>query len=79
MNKIKPIETPRFAVCICNDEYPVSLELNKLYQVLPDPSAERKGWMRVVDESGEDYLYPGSFFQLIDVPHSVEASVLRAS
>jgi hypothetical protein len=60
-NEIKQSETPRFAVCICNDEYPVALELNKVYHVLPDSSAERIGWLRVVDESGEDYLYPGSF------------------
>lgn len=79
MSEIQPIETPRFAVCICNDEYPAALELNKLYQVLPDVSAERIGWLRVIDESGEDYLYPGSFFQVLAVPHSVEASVLRAS
>ena len=79
MNRIKPAETRRFAVCVCNDEYPAALELNKVYQVLPDPSAERIGWLRVVDESGEDYLYPGSFFQVVDVPHAVEESVLRAS
>lgn len=79
MTRINPAETPRFAVCIRNDEYPVALELNKVYQVLPDASAERIGWLRVVDESGEDYLYPGSFFQRVEVPHAVEMSVLRAS
>ena len=79
MDKIKPDATPRFAVCICNDEYPAALELNKIYHVLPDASAERIGWLRVVDESGEAYLYPGDFFQVIDVPRVVEESVLRAS
>jgi hypothetical protein len=79
MKEISPSATPRFAVCVCNDEYPVALELNKVYQVLPDASAERIGWLRIVDESGEDYLYPQTFFQLVDVPHTVEESVLRAS
>lgn len=79
MNNIQPDAPLHFAVCICNDEYPVSLRLNKVYQVLPDVSAERIGWLRVVDESGEDYLYPGDFFQVIDVPHVVEESILRAS
>lgn len=52
----------RFAVCIDNSGYPASLELGKLYQVLPDPDARVHGQMRVIDESGEDYLYPSSFF-----------------
>jgi hypothetical protein len=79
MNKIKTSDTSRFAVCIRNDDYPVSLELNKVYQVLHDASAESVGWLRIVDESGEDYLYPGSFFQLTEVPHAVQESVPRAS
>lgn len=79
MSSIKPDAPRLFAVCICNDEYPASLELNKVYQMLPDASAERSGWVRIVDESGEDYLYPGDFFQVIDVPHTVAKSVMRAS
>ena len=53
---------PRFAVCIDNSGYPASLELRKLYQVLPDSEARAHGQMRIVDESGEDYLYPASYF-----------------
>lgn len=53
---------PRFAVCIDNAGYPASLEPRKLYQVLPDAAARAHGQMRIVDESGEDYLYPASHF-----------------
>lgn len=79
MNSIQTAGTARFAVCVCNDEYPADLELNKMYPVLPDPSAERIGWLRVVDESGEDYLYPGSLFQLVDAARAAEEPMLRAS
>lgn len=48
----------RFAVCVDNDGYPVSLKLHKIYRVLPDEDAEADGDLRVVDESGEDYLFP---------------------
>ena len=47
-----------FAICIKNEDYEASLELRKLYEVLPDPKGEQLGMVRVVDESGEDYLYP---------------------
>jgi hypothetical protein len=60
--------TPRFAICIDNREYPVSLELHKVYRVLPDRDAEQDGDMRIVDESGEDYIYPARFFMLLDLP-----------
>lgn len=69
----------RFAVCIKNREYPASLELHKIYRVLPDEEAAREGDVRVIDESGEDYLYPAEWFVAIDVPVEVEASLLRAS
>lgn len=52
----------RFAVCIDNHGYPASLERRKLYQVLPDSEAKAHGQMRIVDESGEDYLYPAAYF-----------------
>src|SRR5262245_3362107 len=70
---------PRFAMCINNTDYPASLELHKIYQVLPDEEAARDGDMRVIDESGEDYLYPASFFVLIEVPQEVERAILHAS
>ena len=70
---------PQFAVCINNTDYPASLELHKIYQVLPDEEAARDGDIRVIDESGEDYLYPASFFVAIEIPQEVERSILHAS
>lgn len=57
----------RFAVCIDNTRYPASLESRKLYRVLPDAVAAAHGQLRVVDESGEDYLYPASSFLTLDL------------
>lgn len=70
---------PQFVVCVNNEEYPASLELRKLYQVVPDPAAAKHHHVRIVDESGEDYLYPDSCFVTVDLPPSVERAVLRAS
>lgn len=78
MPNTKRSET-RFAVCVRNDGYPASLELHKIYRVLPDPEAEGDGDLRVVDESGEDYLYPAEWFVMIQVPEAVETSFLQAS
>ena len=60
--------TTRFAVCVDNSEYPASLEMHKVYRVLPDEDAESDGDLRVIDESGEDYLYPAAYFVVIDLP-----------
>ena len=57
----------QFVVCIDNGDHPVSLEVRKIYEVLEDEQAERHGLLRVVDESGEDYLYPRALFTPIDV------------
>ena len=57
-----------FAVCVDTGNYPVSLERWKIYRVLPDDMAERHRQLRVVDESGQDYLYPKEFFTHIDLP-----------
>ncbi len=69
----------RFAVCVDNAGYPASLELHKIYRVLPDEDAAQDGDVRVVDESGEDYLYPAEYFVAIEVPRRVEESLLRAA
>jgi len=69
----------QFAVCVDNDGYEVSLERNKIYVVLPDKDAEKDGDLRVVDESGEDYLFSADRFVAIDVPAAVKASLLKAS
>lgn len=68
----------RFAVCVRNEGYQASLERNKIYVVIPDADAEADGDLRVLDESGEDYLYPASWFVPIEVPGAVEVSLLRA-
>jgi hypothetical protein len=68
-----------FVVCVRNEGYEASLELHKIYRVLPDPDAEKEGDIRVVDESGEDYLYPVDWFVPIEVPDAVQASLSEAS
>ena len=60
--------TPGFAVCIRNDGYSASLETRKLYPVVADPDAEANDLIRVIDESGEDYLYPADWFIEIPLP-----------
>jgi hypothetical protein len=62
----------QFVVCIRNEGYPASLELRKIYQVVPDTRAAERQHIRVIDESGEDYLYPADYFVVIDVPRAVE-------
>ena len=64
-----------FAVCINNTGYPASLEAGKLYQVVPDPEAEKHGLIRVIDESGEDYGYSSERFFVLDVPHGLEKAL----
>ena len=69
--------SPRFVVCIDNSDYHASLELNKIYTVVPDPEAIQDGDLRVIDESGEDYLYSASRFVAIDVPKALERAMLK--
>ena len=59
--------TTQFALCIRNDDCE-DLLTRKVYQVLPDDDAAKEGYVRVVDESGEDYLYPASYFVLLELP-----------
>lgn len=66
-----------FVVCVKNPGYRASLERNKIYVRLSDPDAERDGDLRVIDESGEDYLYPADWFVRIRIPEPVEQSVLK--
>jgi hypothetical protein len=75
----KAAPRPTFAVCVRNDGYEASLERNKIYAVLPDDEAERAGDLRVIDESGEDYLFAADRFVAIEVPTAVRASLLKAS
>jgi hypothetical protein len=69
----------RFVVCINNTGYPASLEIHKIYCVVPDADATASADIRVMDESGEDYLYPASYFAPIAVPVSVRKSIQKAA
>jgi hypothetical protein len=75
--KARRRQAATFAVCVENSEYPASLELHKIYRVVPDEDAAREGDLRIVDESGEDYLYPAEWFEAVEVPRRVRASLLR--
>ncbi|HXM09030.1 MAG TPA: hypothetical protein VN946_03675 [Terriglobales bacterium] len=68
----------RFVLCIRNRDYAASLELRKVYRLLKDERAAKLGHVRVIDESGEDYLYPEEFFVPIKLPQAVERAVLKA-
>ncbi|HBI45732.1 MAG TPA: hypothetical protein DDY78_23195 [Planctomycetales bacterium] len=68
----------RFLLCVNADAYPASLEARKVYRALADPDAEVKGFVRVVDESGEDYLYPQSMFVAVDLPQAAVEALLSA-
>jgi len=70
--------TKRFAVCLKNTGYEVSLEPRKIYEVVPDQEAEKHRQIRVIDESGQDYLYPESFFAAIELPQPLRKAVLSA-
>jgi hypothetical protein len=66
-----------FVICVRNDDYPASLELRKLYVVLDDAFAAQHQMLRIVDESGEDYLYPESYFVRIQLPRAVERTLRK--
>lgn len=72
-------ESLHFAVCMKNTGYPSSLELHKIYRVLADEGATEEGDIRVVDESGEDYLYPADWFAELKLPQTVQKLFLQAA
>ncbi|MBZ5647752.1 MAG: hypothetical protein LAN37_11070 [Acidobacteriia bacterium] len=69
----------RFVICIKNQGYSASLEIRKLYATMPDAQLEKRGFLRVVDESGEDYIYPASLFIAAELPQRVKRAVAAAS
>lgn len=71
-------QSKQLVVCISNEGYPTSLEKRKIYLVLRDLTAEKHGLIRVVDESGEDYLYSKTLFRSITLPQAVKKAVLAA-
>ena len=76
---MKKKEAVHFVVCIDNDGYAASLDVGKLYRLIPDPQAEAEGLLRVIDESGEDYAFEAKRFHEIIVPSVVEKALLQAS
>ena len=70
---------PRFAVCIKNAGHPDDLQVRTVYQVLPDESAATSNYIRVIDETGEDYLYPAEYFVFVEVPSEAAKSLLLAA
>ena len=71
-------QSKQLVVCIDNEGFPASLEKRKIYVALPDRAAEKRDLVRVIDESGEDYLYPKTFFRTIALRQAVKKAVLAA-
>ncbi len=73
------IKKIKFVVCINNEGYKASLELHKLYQIIPDKTVEEDGDIRIIDESGEDYIYPNYYFEKVTLKEDVKLSLLKTS
>ena len=71
--------TQHYVLCISNEKYPASLDARKIYLCIPDPEAEAHGQIRVIDESGEDYLYPQEFFLPIEMPAEATGAFTHGS
>ncbi|MDQ1638337.1 MAG: hypothetical protein QOF62_1676 [Pyrinomonadaceae bacterium] len=71
-------ETTRFVLCIRNEDCE-DLEPRKVYQLLPDEAAAQDGYVRVIDESGQDYVYPQDYFVPIELPQAAEKALLSAA
>jgi hypothetical protein len=74
-----PATDTQFVVCIDNAAYPAALELRKIYQIVPDAVANTQHLLRVIDESGEDYLYPDTYFVAVDFPQAIKDALLHAA
>ena len=69
----------RFVICVKNQDYPASLELRKVYRLIPDAAAAAKHFVRVLDESGDDYLYNDGLFVPIELPQAAKTAFSQAS
>ena len=69
----------QFALCLDNEGYPASLEVGKAYRIIPDDNAAAHGYIRIIDESGEDYAFAASRFHVIDLPLNIGQTLLAAS
>ena len=72
------LKTEGYAVCIRNAGFGASLEVRKLYPVVDDPDAEANNLIRVIDESGEDYVYPARLFQRLTLPREIQRALRLA-
>jgi hypothetical protein len=77
--KIEPSQINQFAVCLNNEGYEASLEVGKIYRVIPDETAEINGLIRVIDESGEDYAFSVNRFYAIELPKPIEKENYKIS
>ena len=75
MPKMAPKE---LVVCVSNEGYPASLDPRKIYVAVPDAEARRQGMLRIIDESGEDYLYAKGLFRVVELPNTTRKAVLAA-
>jgi hypothetical protein len=75
----KPRSARTYSLCVRNDGYPASLLVRRLYERVPDRNAAARGLLRIVDESGEDYLYPEKFFVPIALPKQVTRAMRTAA
>lgn len=66
----------QFAICVKNEGYPASLQLWKVYRVLPDEKGARHNMVRIIDESGEDYLFSASYFVPVELPQAAKSALL---
>ncbi len=76
---MKNINSHQLVICVKNEDYPASLEKRKIYEAIPDPDAAKYNQVRVIDESGEDYLYPEEYFVPVTLPKNVEEAVIKAA
>ena len=77
---MKRRSTPsEYVVCVSNKGYRASLVVRRIYLLVPDPAAQKRGFMRVVDESGEDYLFPRQLFEAIDLTKTAEKKLALAT
>ena len=74
----RPKQKRQFAICIRSDD-PDMLTPRRVYEVLPDESAARSKYIRVIDNEGEDYLYPAAYFMFVDFPPAVQQALFQAS
>ena len=74
----RPKPKRRFAICIRSDDSDL-LTPRRIYEVLPDESAAKSRYIRVIDDEGEDYLYPAAYFVFVDFPPAVKQALLQAS